>query len=268
MRYKITLEYDGTNFYGWQKQNNNTETIQEYVEKAIYLLTNEKIEIFASGRTDAGVHALNQVAHFDMNKNIPTRDIVKALNHFLRDFFIHKNRRLNKLANTKFINYYNINCITIKNCELVDETFHARFSSKSRHYRYIILNQSNYSTFDFNRAWFVHNELNVGNMMQAGKELLGKHDFTSFRSTECQALTPIKTLDSCDINKNGNKIIFDLSAKSFLHHMVRNIVGTLKEVGVGKRDINDIQKIIMAKDRRMCGAMAPSCGLYFVGIDY
>jgi tRNA pseudouridine38-40 synthase len=268
MRYKIVLEYDGGNFNGWQKQSYTAETMQEYVEKAVRLLSGENIDVFASGRTDAGVHAIGQTAHFDMKKNIPTENIVKGLNHFLRDFFIQKNKNLNKLARTRFVDYYNIDCIAIRSCEIVDETFHARFSSKARHYRYIISNQSEYSAFDFRRVWFVRNKLNIKNMVEASKKLLGKHDFTSFRSTECQALSPIKTLDKCDVNVEGPRIIFDLSAKSFLHHMVRNIVGTLKEVGLGKKEADDISNIIAARNRRMSGAMAPACGLYFVGTDY
>jgi tRNA pseudouridine38-40 synthase len=268
MRYKIVLEYDGGNFYGWQKQSYTTETIQEYVEKGIHLLSGENIEVFASGRTDTGVHALGQTVHFDMKKNISTESIVKGLNHFLRDFFIQKNKNLNKLARTRFMDYYNIDCIAIRSCEIVDETFHARFSTKARHYRYIISNQPEYSTFEFRRVWFVRNKLDIESMVGASKKLLGKHDFTSFRSTECQALSPIKTHDKCDISTEGPRIIFDLSAKSFLHHMVRNIVGTLKEVGLGKKKVDDISNIIAVRDRRMSGAMAPACGLYFVGVDY
>jgi tRNA pseudouridine38-40 synthase len=203
-----------------------------------------------------------------MNRVMEGKNVLRALNHFLRDFFIQKNKNLNKLASTKFVDYYNINCIAVSNCEVVEETFHARFSSKTRHYKYIILNQPEVSALDFNRVWHVRRELDLGRMVEASKKLLGKHDFTSFRSTECQAMSPIKTLDNCEIKRDGNKIIFNLSARSFLHHMVRNIVGTLKDVGLGKIDAEAIPGIIEAKDRRSCGVMAPSCGLYFAGVDY
>jgi tRNA pseudouridine38-40 synthase len=268
MRYKIIVEYDGSNFYGWQRQSENPETIQEYLEKAVCLLSGEKVEVFASGRTDAGVHALNQVVHFDLEKCFSNRNIVSGLNHFLSLFFIKKNINLNRLAKTHFVSYYNHNCIMVKSCEVVDENFHARFSSKMRHYRYIILNQSENSTFDFNRAWLVRNKLNIDDMRLASKNLLGKHDFTSFRSTECQSASPMKTLDECEINVDGNRIIFELSAKSFLHHMVRNIVGTLKEIGDGKRKVDDVERIILARNRQACGVMAPACGLYFVGVEF
>ncbi|MDR0571612.1 MAG: tRNA pseudouridine(38-40) synthase TruA, partial [Rickettsiales bacterium] len=252
----------------WQKQNDTHETIQEYVENSIFLLSNEYTEVVVSGRTDAGVHALNQVAHFDLKKTFSTKDIVKGLNYHLCGFFIKKNIELNKLAQTNLISYYNINCITIKSCEIVDETFHARFSSISRFYRYIILNQYESSTFDFNRVWLVRNSLNIEPMVRASKYLLGKHDFTSFRSKECQALSPIKTLDECNIKKEGNRIVFDLTARSFLHHMVRNIVGTLKDVGLGKKNAEDIPKILESKDTQKRGAMAPPCGLYIIGVAY
>jgi tRNA pseudouridine38-40 synthase len=268
MRYKITLEYDGDGFYGWQKQNDVHETVQEYVEKGLFLLSGEQVEVVVSGRTDAGVHALNQTAHFDLNKLFDARDIVKGINYHLCSIFIKKNLELNNLAGTKFVNYRNINCITIKSCDIVDETFHARFSCVSRHYRYVILNQRENSAFDFNRAWLIRNDLDMERMTEASKYLLGKHDFTSFRSRECQALSPIKTLEKCDVKRDGVKITFDLTAKSFLHHMVRNIVGTLKDVGLGRKQASDISRILDAKNIQKCGAMAPPYGLYLVDVKY
>lgn len=268
MRYKISIEYDGTNYFGWQKQK-DLETIQENLEKAIFLLTQEKVEIIGSGRTDVGVHAINQIAHFDLNKNFDSKTIVKGLNFYLNDFIIQKNKILNYKLKTKYINYFNINTISVKTCEIVNDDFHARFSSKIRHYQYIILNQSENSTFLFNRVWPIRNQLNINNMIEASKYFLGKHDFSSFRSSDCQALSPIKTLNECNIiNDKNNQIIFNLSAKSFLHHMVRNLIGTLKDVGLGKKNPTDMEKILLAKNRQFSGVMAPACGLYFVDVEY
>lgn len=267
MRYKITIEYEGTYFNGWQKQD-NTSTIQGNLESALYSLAGQNIDVFACGRTDSGVHALNQVAHFDIEKEYNLNTLKKALNYYLAQNIIKQNIEINKLLNTKQINYLNNNSIIVKDCEIVDNDFHARFSSKMRHYKYIILNQPEFSPFYFNRAWHIRNKLDVDKMREASQLLIGKHDFTSFRSTECQALSPIKTLNKIKIYTHENEIIFEFSAKSFLHHMVRNIVGTLKDVGFGKIEVNEITNILEAKDRQKAGVMAPACGLYFLGVEY
>ena len=270
MKYKITIEYEGTYFNGWQKQDNNLLTIQGEIEKALKKITQKDVEIFASGRTDVGVHALNQVAHFELfDKQYKPDNIKTGLNFFLSQQLIKKNIQLNKLFSTKYINYLNNNSIVIKNCEIVDNDFHSRFSTKKRIYKYIILNQQECSPFYFNRAWHIRKKLNVDLMAEASKIFLGKHDFSSFRSSDCQALSPIKTLDKLEIIQNNSEIIFTFEAKSFLHNMVRNIVGSLKAVGSEKITQQQLKNILEAKDKfNKPYELAPACGLYLVGVEY
>ncbi len=243
-RYKIIIEYDGTDFVGWQRQQ-NAMSVQEAIEDAIFALTKEKVSIHAAGRTDAGVHAIGQVAHFDLDSAIDTHKLSLGLNHFIRP--------------------HNISII---NCEEVDNTFHARFSARKRHYKYIILNRSAPPALEKNRVWHLHRKLNIAIMQSAAGCLVGRHDFSSFRATECQAKSPVKTLDRVDIVEEGEFIIFHVSSRSFLHHMVRNIVGTLKEVGEGKIKPEEIKNILLACDRKAAGVTAPPYGLYFIGVDY
>lgn len=248
MRFKLTIEYDGTNLCGWQKQNNQ-DSVQVRLEKAIFELTKEKVETIASGRTDAGVHALGQVVHFDLPTNIALNfdeyKLRKGINHFL------KNQQ-----------------VSVISIEKVNEDFHARFSAKKRFYRYIILNRPSPPVIDQNRVWHVANKLDLENIIKGAKYFEGKHDFTSFRASECQAQNPVKTIDEIKISKDGDRLYIDVSALSFLHHMIRNISGTLKEVGEGKRNPEDIKKIIEAKNRSEAGMTAPACGLYFVKVAY
>ena len=250
MRYKLTIEYEGTNYYGWQKQNNKT-TIQGNIEKALYLMFNENIEIFGSGRTDAGVHALNQIAHFDY-KEYPEYKIVSGLNNYLKE--LSKDR---------------IQDIVIKKCEIVDNNFESRFGAKIRHYKYLIFNSKVPTAILKNRVWQVRKELNIDYMNLASKILIGEHDFSSFRCSECQALSPVKIIYDCKIFKNYIGLIeFNISANSFLQHMVRNIVGTLKDVGIGKISIDEFEKILKSKDRNRAGATAPAYGLYLDFVEY
>lgn len=267
VRYKITIEYDGTNYSGWQKQQDR-RSIQETIEQSIKSLSNEDIEVFCSGRTDCGVHAINQVAHFDLNKEYKTDTIVEGLN-----FFLGKNNRdlikkWRKNNNDFFLNPFLQQDITIKKCEIVDNDFHARFSSKMRYYRYLILNRKQPSALWQNKAWLIKRDLNIENMEKASKLLIGKHDFSSFRDSQCQAKSPIKTISGCSIKREEDLIIFDIWAKSFLHHMIRNIVGTLRDVGIDRITVEDFKDIIEAKDRKRAGEMAQACGLYLVKIDY
>lgn len=261
MRYKITVEYDGTNYNGWQRQDNKS-TIEESIEKAIKLLSNEDVEVFGSGRTDAGVHAIGQVAHFDLKKEIDIDKIISGINFYL------KSEYLSKIKSSCIIRSMNMQDISITNCEIVDENFHARFSSKKRYYKYRILNRRQPTALDNTRVWQVYRELNLENMQNCLQYLVGKKDWSSFRDSECQAQSPIKTIDKVNLYKNGEEIIFEIEAKSFLHHMVRNIIGTLVDVGLGKIAVDDFIKIIEAKDRRKAGPTAPACGLYFLKIDY
>jgi tRNA pseudouridine38-40 synthase len=243
-RYKIIIEYDGSNISGWQRQA-HCASVQQFIEEAIEKFSKEKVTIHASGRTDAGVHAKGQVAHFDLERSYSLKEVQGAINYFLKP-----------------------NKIIIIGCEEVNKDFHARFSSLKRHYQYVVLNRKAASVLDENRSWHIRDELNIKNMQMAAKHLLGKHDFTSFRAVHCQAKSPIKTIDEIEIFKEGEKIFFNLKATSFLHHMVRNIVGSLVLVGQGKWQPDDIEKVLEAKDRSKAGATAPACGLYFVKVDY
>ncbi len=261
MRYKIILEYDGTNYNGWQKQEGKF-TIQQSLENALKLLTAEDIEVFGSGRTDTGVHALGQVAHFDLNKDFEPFKLMSALNFYLKVEFMEKINCEYLLKNTQTQD------ISIIDCQKVDNDFHARFSAKKRYYEYRILNRRQPTALLNNRVWQVYRELNIEKMQEATKFLSGKRDWSCFRDSECQAKSPIKTIDKAEIFKNNDKIIFRIQAKSFLHHMVRNIVGTLVDVGLDKTSIQQFQEIIESKDRTKAGPTAPPQGLYFVKVDY
>jgi len=241
-RYKINLEYDGTDLIGWQK-NSDGVSVQSLVEDAIFNFCGERVTVFSAGRTDAGVHAISMPAHFDLVKEQDSETIKRALNFYL----------VNKP-------------VSVLSCEKVSDDFHARFSCKKRYYKYIVINRDTPIVLEKNRAWWVPQKLDIDVMKNAGKKLIGKHDFSSFRAAQCQAKSPIKTLDSCDITQNGDEIIFEFSARSFLHHQVRNMVGTLVEIGMGKP--YDIDEIFNAKNRSAAGINAPSNGLYFISADY
>lgn len=246
MRYKLTLEYDGTNYCGFQRQKEiNQPSIAQAVEEAIFKLSQERVKISGSGRTDTGVHALGQVVHFDLVKEFDPYKIVMALNNYLLD-----------------------EAVVVLDCEIVDENFHARISAKMRHYSYVIINRRAPLSLEKNRAYHVARTLDVTAMDQAGKFLIGQHDFTSFRDAECQSSSPIKTIEHFSVSKIGEKILINVSAKSFLHHMVRNIVGTLVWVGLGKISADEVKEILAAKDRNKSGPNAPACGLYFLKSDY
>lgn len=276
-RYKITIEYNGTTFCGWQKQKND-ESIQEQIEKAIYEFSHQKVGVKGSGRTDAGVHALGQVAHFDLETEYSEYKVLGAINHYLKVFAREKAKKFanflykqNPKNPNKIRNDFNPQPIAIINCERVDSDFDARFSAKKRFYRYIVLNQKQPTSLHQNRVWHIREEMDVEKMKLASNFLLGKHDFTSFRDSECQAKSPIKTLDDIQIFRDKcdkNKIIFEFTAKSFLHHMIRNFVGTLKDVGVGNIKPEKIKEILEAKDRTKAGQTCPADGLYFVKVDY
>ncbi len=244
-RYKITVEYNGTNLIGWQK-NKDGDSAQELLEAAIFKFCGQNVDVMSAGRTDAGVHARAMVAHFDINdtdKDYTTDTIRRALNFYLSD-----------------------KPVVVLNAEIVADDFHSRFSCKYRAYQYRILNRKVISVLDKDFVWWMPRDLDTHKMKMAALKLLGNHDFTSFRSSKCQAPSPIKTLDKLEIIKNGDYIEINVVAKSFLHHMVRNIVGTLVEIGVG-RDL-DIEKILDSKSRCAAGATAPAGGLYFMYAAY
>lgn len=243
-RYKFIIEYNGSTYHGWQYQE-NLPTIQGEIESAIFKITQESIRLQVSGRTDAGVHALGQVAHADINKTMDPFRLTYGLNHFLTD-----------------------KGISILSTEMCDTTFHARFSTKARTYLYKIINRRAPLTVDMKLAYHVPLPLDVASMNEAAKYLIGHHDFTSFRASECQALSPTKTLEQADFIKDGNLIEFHTRSKSFLHHQVRNMVGTLCLVGLGKWQPKDVQTVLLARDRKAAGPTAPPDGLYLREIIY
>ena len=242
MRYKINLEYDGTNLIGWQ-ENAQGPSVQSLLQDAIFRFCGENVEVYSAGRTDAGVHALNMVAHFDLEREQDAETVMRAMNFYLTE-----------------------KPVAVLSCEKVSDDFHSRFSCTKRNYKYIVLNRSAPVVLNKNRVWWVPQKLNIDAMRAAAKKLIGKHDFTSFRAAQCQAKSPMKTLDSVTITQNGDEIIFEFSARSFLHHQVRNMVGTLVEIGMGKP--LDIDEIFDAKNRSAAGINAPACGLYFVSAEY
>jgi tRNA pseudouridine38-40 synthase len=244
-RYKIIIEYLGTGLSGWQRQSKSL-SVQQILEEAIFKFSSERTVLYAAGRTDAGVHALGQVAHFELEQYYDTYRIMEAINYFVRP---HK--------------------VGVINCILVDADFHARFSAIARHYIYRIINRVGSLVIDKDRAWLIKNlDINVKQMQESANYLIGNHDFTSFRSTSCQAKSPIKTLSQLRIEKEGEEVLFYLSAPSFLHHMVRNIVGSLILVGVNKWEPYDIKRALDAKCRTAAGVKAPAGGLYFAKVDY
>ena len=245
MRYKIIIEYDGTPFVGWQKQENG-RSIQESIESAIKKIFEEEVAVFGAGRTDAGVHAIGQTAHFDIKKkSFDTYVIKNALNDHLRPL-----------------------PISILDVEEVNENFHARFDAIQRKYLYRIINRKSPLTIEKGRAWQVHKSLSVESMKKCIPLIEGKHDFTTFRSSHCQSESPIKTIDEVKITQSDENIYFGISAKSFLHHQVRSLVGSLKMVGDGSWSIQDFDKALKSKNRSKCGALAPSEGLYFMEVKY
>lgn len=243
-RYKITIEYDGTPFSGWQIQDNGP-SVQAELARAIDGLTGQPVVPRGAGRTDAGVHARGQVAHFDLARDFPAATVRDALNFHLRPA-----------------------PVAVLQCEIADESFDARFSAKARHYLYRICNRRAPLVLDRNRAWLVGVPLNVAAMQEAAQSLLGRHDFTTFRSSQCQAKSALRTLSSLDVARAGDDIIITTSARSFLHHQVRSMAGSLKLVGEGKWKPPDVRRILEARDRTACGPVAPACGLYFMKVDY
>jgi tRNA pseudouridine38-40 synthase len=243
-RYKLTIEYDGTPFVGWQIQDSQP-SVAGAVADAFAKFSGETPKVSGAGRTDAGVHALGQVAHVDLAKDWETDTIRDALNAQLRP-----------------------NPIAILNVERVAPDFDARFSARARHYLYRIVNRRADLALDRDRVWRVVRPLDANVMHEAAQRLVGHHDFTTFRSTECQAKSPMKTLDRLDVSREGNEIRIQVSARSFLHNQVRSMVGSLVQVGEGKRSAGDLANALDAKSRAACGPVAPACGLYLVRVDY
>jgi tRNA pseudouridine38-40 synthase len=243
-RYKLTLEYDGRGFVGWQRQDNGP-SIQQALETAIERFSGESVAVTGAGRTDAGVHALGQVAHFDLAAARDADEVFGALNHHLKPA-----------------------AIAVLSAEAVGGDFHARFSATDRRYRYRIVNRHAPLTLDAGRAWWVPTMLDAEAMDAAAQGLVGRHDFTSFRATQCQAKSPLKTLDMLTVTRHGDDIEIMAGARSFLHHQVRNMVGSLVLVGEGKWTGDDLAAALAARDRKAAGPNAPADGLYLIEVSY
>jgi tRNA pseudouridine38-40 synthase len=243
-RYKLTIEYDGTPFSGWQIQD-TAPTVQGALEAAVKAICGEDVRVHGAGRTDAGVHALGQVAHCDIAKHFAPGRLRDGLNAHLRP-----------------------NPIGVLSAEIVPETFEARFSAVKRYYRYRIRNTRANLALDVMRVWRVPRRLDAEAMNVAAQRLIGKHDFTTFRDAECQAKSPEKTLDQLDVVREGDAIDIFTSARSFLHSQVRSMVGSLVWVGEGRWRADDLSAALIARDRAACGPVAPPEGLYLVRVDY
>ena len=241
--YKINIEYDGTNFVGWQRQENGI-SIQQLIEEAIEKLTGNKTIISGAGRTDAGVHAKGQTASFELEKYIDTDTIRDGLNHYLRP-----------------------RPISILSTEKVTSDFNARFSAKLRWYQYKISNRRSPLTLDKHRVWCVYKDININKVIEQSRFFIGKHDLSAFRSINCQSKSPIKSINSLDIIQVNDEINFIISAKSFLHSQVRIMVGTLVDIGLEKTS-KSISEIILLKKREFAGVTAPAYGLYLTKVDY
>ena len=243
-RYKLTIEYDGTPFSGWQIQD-TAPTVQGALEAAVRAISGEEVRVHGAGRTDAGVHALGQVAHCDITKSFAPGRLRDGLNAHLRP-----------------------NPIGVLSAEIVPDTFEARFSAVKRHYRYRIRNTRANLAIEIGRVWRVPRRLDAEAMHAAARRLIGKHDFTTFRDADCQAKSPEKTLDQLDITRTGDAIDIVTSARSYLHSQVRSMVGSLVWVGEGRWSADDLAAALAARDRAACGPVAPPEGLYLVRVDY
>lgn len=252
-RWKLTIEYEGTDFCGWQRQD-NVPSVQETIETAIHKFCGQDITITVAGRTDSGVHAHGQVAHFDLDygdRPLSGYDLAKAINAHIRP-----------------------RPVAVTKAEKVDGDFNARFGARNKLYRYRMVIRPAPPVMDSRFVWHYKYKLNVEAMREGARHLVGHHDFTSFRDSQCQAKSPVRTLERLDIMTEtydafgGVHIWFDLEAQSFLHHQCRNIVGTLVDVGRGRKTCDDMQKILEARDRTQAGMTAPAAGLALVRIDY
>ncbi len=243
-RFKLLLEYDGGPYVGWQRQKNG-HSVQAALETAARAFCGKDIAVHGAGRTDAGVHALGQVAHIDIAQDRDSETVLDALNHFLID-----------------------EPIVVLAAEAVNGEFHARFSATGRHYRYRILNRRPRPAVNRGQVWWVPTVLDEEAMNDAAQELIGEHDFTSFRATLCQAKSPVKSIEKLTVRRDGEEILIEVSARSFLHHQVRNIAGTLSLVGKGKWTRKDVADALAARERSAGGPTAPAGGLYLVRVDY
>lgn len=243
-RYKVLMEYDGTKFHGFQRQM-ELISVQGLMESSLLKIAQENVTVHGSGRTDAGVHAIGQVTHFDLEKNIPPFKLREGLNY----------------------------CMSEKGCSVLDVSivsadFHARFQAKSRTYIYKILNRRPPSPLYDQRVWHIKNPLNIDLMKEAAHYFIGRHDFSAFRCINCQGVSPIKTMEQCEIIEKDNLIEIHISSRSFLHNQIRIMAGTLVQIGFGKEKPIWVKQLLAAGDRRMSGQTAPAYGLYFANVTY
>ncbi|MCM2291493.1 tRNA pseudouridine(38-40) synthase TruA [Allorhizobium sp. BGMRC 0089] len=245
-RYRMVVEYDGTPYVGWQRQDNGA-SVQGALEAAVLSLTGETVSIRGAGRTDSGVHAMGQVIHVDLARDWPAYKLRNALNAHLA------------LAGE---------AVAVLDAEAVPDAFDARFSALKRHYLYRIISRPARLAIEANRAWWVAKPLDHDAMHAAAQRLVGHHDFTTFRSAHCQAISPVRTLDRLDVTRHGDLIEIRASAQSFLHNQIRSFAGTLKLAGEGRMTPDDVAAALAARNRAACGPVAPPHGLYFMQVDY
>jgi tRNA pseudouridine38-40 synthase len=245
MRWKLTLEYDGGPFVGWQRQEPGRLSVQQALEEAVAAFSSETVPVTAAGRTDAGVHAEGQVVHIDLTRHWTEKTVRDAINAHLRPL-----------------------PVAVLRAEPVGDEFNARFSARLRAYRYTILNRAAPPTLEAGKVWHCVAPLDVDAMRRGAAHLLGQHDFSSFRAADCQAKSPVRTLDRFDIEQQGDRILFIAEARSFLHHQVRNIVGTLVLVGRGRWQAEDVKRALDARDRTQAGPTAPPEGLVLTRVGY
>ena len=243
-RYKIKIEYEGTPFVGWQFQKNG-KSIQEVLQNAIFKFSKEKVTVIGAGRTDSGVHALGQTAHFDLKKSINKKKILPAINQNIEN-----------------------NSVTVLKVNKTNKKFHARHDAKKRTYRYLIVNRQSPLALQKNKAWHIRKKLDLLSMKKGAKFLLGTHDFSTFRASACGAKSPIRTMEKIQIKKNKDKITLQFTSKSFLQQQVRSMVGCLKYLGECKWNLKDFIKSFKSKNRLKCAPPAPACGLYLVKVEY
>lgn len=243
-RYRLTIEYDGSSFNGYQAQD-GLPTVQGTVEAAILAFCGQAVRLQAAGRTDAGVHALGQVIHADLDRDWPAATVMNALNAHLMG-----------------------SPVVVLACEIAEGDWHARFSATERRYLYRILNRPAPPALERGRVWHVKKPLDADAMHQAAQALVGHHDFTTFRDLACQAKSPMKTLDLARVSRVGEEVHLTFASRSFLHRQVRSMAGTLAETGLGRWSAEDVRAALEARDRRACGPVAPACGLYLTGVGY
>lgn len=243
-RYRLTIEYDGGPYFGWQRQKGQA-SVQGELERAVAKINGSAVEVYGSGRTDAGVHALAQIAHVDMDKDIREDKLRDAINYHLGD-----------------------EPISVLDSQQVDDEFHARFDATQREYLYRMCPRRPRLALEIGRVWRVPYAIDADAMHEAAQHLIGEHDFTTFRDGECQAKSPVKTLSSITVLRVADEVHITVKARSFLHKQVRSIVGTLNEVGRGKWTPYQVKKSLDARDRTACGPVAPPDGLYLVKVSY